>query len=416
MKNNPEAGRFAPAGEAARAVLALTAALLLAGCSTYPAWLPSAGPSAEQVNNSAKVSNAQNAQNLSGIQVVEVTDVVARRVVASQQRSLFSETLGATPAAGFVVGAGDTLEISIWEAPPASLFGTGVIDPRAGASTSRVTALPDQMVNSAGKINVPFAGAVQAAGRSPQQIEAEVVRLLKGKANMPQVLVRVIRNATSNVTVVGEFNTSARMPLTAKGERLLDAVAAAGGVRQPVGKMTVQITRGNLVQALPLETIIKDPRQNIVLQAGDVVTALHQPLSFTVLGATGKNEEQNFEAQGITLAQALARAGGLQDARADARGVIVFRFEDPAALGLKAESGVQATPEGKNTGGVPRRSERPCHVLCGARLSDSQQGRDVRLERVGGGTAEVFEHHRFGGGAHCRRARPQPAQLSLASL
>jgi polysaccharide biosynthesis/export protein len=355
MKQDNEAGRLASAREVNRTPLAqasalasvLVAALVLAGCSTYPAWLPSAGPSAEQVNNSANVANAQNAQNLSGVQVVEVTDVVARRVAASQQRQLFSETLGAKPAAGFVVGAGDVLEISIWEAPPASLFGSGVIDPRAGAAASRVTALPEQMVNSAGKLNVPFAGAVQAAGRSPQEIEADVVRLLKGKANQPQVLVRVIRNATSNVTVVGEFNTSARMPLTAKGERLLDAVAAAGGVRQPVGKMTVQVTRGTTVQALPLETIIKDPLQNIVLQSGDVVTALHQPLSFTVLGATGKNEEMNFEAQGITLAQALARAGGLQDARADARGVFVFRFEDPAALGLKADSGVQTTPEGK---------------------------------------------------------------------
>ena len=315
--------------------------LMSGGCGTHPAWLPSAGPSAEQV------TGVQAAQNSSGIQVIEVTDAVARRVVASQQRRLFSETLGATAPAGFVVGAGDVLEISIWEAPPASLFGTAVLDPRTGASTARVTALPEQMVNSAGQINVPFAGAVQAAGRSPQQIEADVVQLLKGKANQPQVLVRVMRNATSNVTVVGEFSSSTRMPLTAMGERLLDAVAAAGGVRQPVGKMTVQVTRGSSVQALPLETIIQDPRQNIVLQPGDVVTALHQPLSFTVLGATGKNEELNFEAQGITLAQALARAGGLQDTRADARGVFVFRFEDPAALGLKADSGVQATPEGK---------------------------------------------------------------------
>ncbi|MGH8035973.1 MAG: polysaccharide biosynthesis/export family protein, partial [Lysobacterales bacterium] len=279
--------------------------------------------------------------------MIEVTDAVARRVVASQQRRLFSETLGATAPAGFVVGAGDVLEISIWEAPPASLFSSGVLDPRTGATTARVTALPEQMVNSAGQINVPFAGAVQAAGRSPQEIEADIVQRLKGKANQPQVLVRVIRNATSNVTVVGEFASSTRMPLTAMGERLLDALAAAGGVRQPVGKMTVQITRGSSVQALPLETIIQDPRQNIVLQPGDVVTALHQPLSFTVLGATGKNEELNFEAQGITLAQALARAGGLQDLRADARGVFVFRFEEPAALGLNADSRAQTTPEGK---------------------------------------------------------------------
>ena len=60
--------------------------------------------------------------------------------------------------------------------------------------------------------------------------------------------------------------------------------------------MTLQVTRGNQVKAMALDTIIRDPKQNIVLQPGDVITALFQPLSFTVLGATGKNEEINFEA------------------------------------------------------------------------------------------------------------------------
>jgi polysaccharide export outer membrane protein len=135
------------------------------------------------------------------------------------------------------------------------------------------------------------------------------------------------------------------MPLTARGERLLDALATSGGVRQPVNKMTLQLTRGSTVQSLPLQMIIQDPNQNILLQPGDVITALYQPLSFTVLGATGKNEEINFETQGISLAQALARSGGLNDARADARGVFVFRFEDERALDWPASAA--KTPEGK---------------------------------------------------------------------
>ena len=81
------------------------------------------------------------------------------------------------------------------------------------------------------------------------------------------------------------------------------------------------------------------------LQAGDVVTALFQPFSFTALGATGKNEEINFETQGITLAQALARSGGLLDARSDPKGVFIFRFEPKAALTWPRQP-VTATPEG----------------------------------------------------------------------
>jgi len=317
--------------------------LVLTGCSTYPSWLPSAGPNAKQV------AAAPQSPAVAGIQVIDMSDAVARKVLASQQRSLFSETFGDSIVTGNV-GAGDVVEISIWEAPPANLFGSAVVDPRSGGSGAHMTVLPEQMVNRAGTINVPFVGSIKAADQSPKEIEAAITQALKAKANQPQVLVRVIRNASSNVTVVGEVAASLRMPLTSKGERLLDALAAAGGVRQPVGKTTLQITRGNQVQSLPLDSIIQDPRQNIPLQAGDVITALSQPLSFTVLGATGKNEELNFEAQGISLAQALARAGGLQEQRADAQGLFIFRFEDPAALLSKVDALGQpllATPEGR---------------------------------------------------------------------
>ena len=211
---------------------------------------------------------------------------------------------------------------------------------------TRATTLPDQMVNSEGFISIPFAGKIQAAGQSLQAVEAEIVKRLSGKANQPEVFVRLTRNVSSNATVVGEVTNSTRVPLTPGGERLLDALAAAGGVRQPVNKMTIQITRGENVSAMPLDSIIRDPKQNVVLNRGDVVTAMFQPLSFTALGATGKNEEINFETQGISLAQALARIGGLRDERSDPQGVFIFRFESINALTWPKQP-VMSTADGK---------------------------------------------------------------------
>jgi polysaccharide export outer membrane protein len=237
------------------------------------------------------------------------------------------------------IGPGDVIEVSIWEAPPAALFGTATAaDSPLGTSVSSKTVFPKQMVNESGTISVPFAGRIDVAGFSAQEIESRIIEKLKGKANQPQVLVRVIHDASSTVTIVGDVATSTHMPLTPKNERLLDALAAAGGVRDSIGKTSVQVTRGNRVQALPLEQIISDPRQNILLQAGDVITVLSQPMSFTVLGATGSNKEVNFEAKGISLAQALARSGGLDDRLADSQGVFVFRYEYPSVFsGLKDE-------------------------------------------------------------------------------
>ena len=331
-------------------LLAILASAVLAGCSHFPSYIPSTGPSAKEV------VEAPAAQPESGIQVVELTDRVVRRVLAAQRRGTLAEafgTGGSNPA--MAIGYGDIVEVSVWEAPPAALFGTGLADARGGiVATSRVTVLPEQAVNTAGTINMPFAGTIRVVGRQPQDVEAEIVRKLERMANKPQVLLRVVRNVSSGVTVVGEVNTSTRMPLSPKGERLLDALAAAGGVRQAVGKVTLQVTREVIapnggrvarVQAQPLDAIIADPSQNILLQPGDVITALYQPNSLTVLGATARNEELNFEANGITLAQALARAGGLQDARANATGVFIFRFEDPAVLGDAAPT--RTTADGK---------------------------------------------------------------------
>lgn len=311
--------------------------LLLVGCAR----LPTSGPSTNQIETAA------GAKATAGIQIVEVDDAVTRQILSQRAQRLFSESLGEAPNLYSGIGPGDVLEITVWEAPPATLFASGAaIDSRGGAtSTARSVTLPDQTVDREGFITVPFAGRIEAKGKTIQMIEAAVVARLRGKANQPEVVVRQTRNLSSAVTVVGEVANSVRLPLTASGERLLDALAAAGGVRQPVGKVTLQVTRGSSFYALPLDTVIRDPRQNIPLQPGDVVTAMFQPLSYTALGATGKNEEINFEAQGITLAQALARSGGLLDSRSDAQGVFIFRMEPAATLNWPNQP-ARTTPEG----------------------------------------------------------------------
>lgn len=309
------------------------------GCAGFSTWIASSGPNAERING------IRNETNTSGIQIVDVDSKVARKLIVSGKEQQFSNVFVQKTNGEYKIGAGDYLEIAVWEAPPATLFGNAELNSISGSSASNVSTFPEQMVDSQGYITVPFAGRIKAADKTLHQIETDITKKLTGKANQPQVIAHLSKNMTSNVTVVGEVGQSVRMPLSARGERLLDALAAAGGARQPIDKTTLQVTRGAEVHTMALDTIIRDPKQNIVLQPGDVITALFQPLSFTVLGATGKNGEVNFEAQGITLAQALARSGGLRDERADAEGVFIFRFEDPAAV--DKTTNMAMTPEGK---------------------------------------------------------------------
>lgn len=312
--------------------LLLCSCALLTACSGGPL-VGAAGPSTGQVKAASR-------QEGSPVRLVDVTPELARKIVAADRSRSFADTLPDAAQVGTRIGLGDVIDVTLWEAPPAALFGTGSTDTRtsslSGTSTARSVTLPEMMVTSSGSITVPFVGSINVDGRRPQDVEAEIARRLQGRANHPQALVRIVRNAAANVTVVGEVVNSIRMPLTAKGERLLDAIAASGGSRQPIGKLTLQVTRGNQVQAMPLDSVVRDPSQNILLQANDVVTVLYRSLSFTALGATGKNDEVEFEANGITLSQALGRVGGLQDMRANPSGVFIFRFEDPSLFGATA--------------------------------------------------------------------------------
>lgn len=302
---------------------------LLAGCQAF-------GPGRADFTRPSSVPAAAGQPDVP-VRIVQVSGASAPELPVNVAAPSFAQVLGGVRPVGTAVDVGDALEVTIWEAPPATLFGGTATDTRIGTaiSTARPTTLPEVIVGPEGTISVPFAGSIPARGLTLREIESEIVRRLRGRANSPQALVRLQRNATSTVTVIGEVNQSARLPLTPRGERVLDAIAQVGGVKSPVNLTTIQVTRGGTNYRMPLTAVIEQSENNVVLAKDDVVTALFQPYSFTVLGAAGRNDEIRFEAFGIKLSQALGRIGGLQDGRANPRGVFLFRWgdrSDPAQL------------------------------------------------------------------------------------
>lgn len=306
-------------------------------CMTLPLLLALGGCGALGLSTSvgpspSAVAAAARSGVIDGVLVVDLNSDLAS-MPRRASTPTFADTMNdARPSRG-LVGPGDGLAISILEAPPAMLFGSissAPDDPQPGGPAS--AALPDTLVGSSGTIAVPFAGQIQAAGRTTGQIEQDIARRLAGKAHDPQVSVRLVRIAATSATVVGDVRSPMIIPLTGKGERLLDAIAAAGGTSQPADKTVVQITRGSRVASMPLDDVIRNPSDNVILSSNDVVTAFSQIYSYTVLGAASKSGEVQFEATGITLAQALGRVGGLQDFRADPRGVFLFRWADPSDI------------------------------------------------------------------------------------
>ncbi|MCF7520559.1 polysaccharide export protein [Neisseria sp. ZJ106] len=302
-----------------QSIMTAVCAAALAACSA----LPSSGPSARQVGALVQ----QNAQ-IPEVELIDVDGKVANSLYQTQSHQSFSQ-LGEGYASNGAVNIGDVLDIMIWEAPPAVLFGGGLSN--TGSGSAQQTKLPEQIVNARGSVSVPFVGDVPVAGKTPLQIQDIIKGRLKKMANQPQVVVRLLQNHAATVSVIRAGN-SVRMPLTTAGERILDAVAAVGGSSANVQDTNVQLTRGNVVKTVALEDLVANPRQNILLRRGDIVTLITNPSSFTSMGAVGTTQEIRFSVKGLSLAEAVGRMGGLQDWRSDARGVFVFRYTPLADL------------------------------------------------------------------------------------
>jgi polysaccharide export outer membrane protein len=271
----------------------------------------------------------------------DVVDMINRPTRDSFAAAFSDHRSSAEP----LIGIGDGVSVTIWEASAGGLFSAPIISDKFSSGSNSAT-IPEQIVGRDGAITVPYAGRVEVAGRTTRAVQTVIEQALAGKAIQPQVLVNVAHPISNSVTVGGEAVGAARIPLSVKGDRLLDVVASAGGVKVPVNETYVELARGHTTARVPLTRIIADPRENIFMQANDVLTLVHDPQTFLAVGATGFNAEIPFNADGISLAQAIVKAGGLQDVRSDPQGVFVFRYEKPSVARELAPN-IQLPPRGR---------------------------------------------------------------------
>lgn len=297
------------------------AALAIAGCST----LSGAGPSTDDV---IAQSTAPGVQRYEMIEIdASVIDVLRHR----GQDSLLSRFGDYRPSVEPKIGVGDSVSVTIWEAGAGGLFSAPLVTDRFSTG-SKSSTIPEQIVGRDGSISVPYAGRIRVAGHTTQEVQGVIEHALAGKSIEPQVLVNVPRSVSNSVTVTGEVVNGARIPLSLRGDRVMDVIATAGGIRAPVNETYVQLSRGRETVRVAMSRVSADTKENIYLRPNDVLTLIRDPQTFIAYGATGKNAEVPFDAEGINLSQALAKAGGLLDFRSDPAGVFVFRFEPESVV------------------------------------------------------------------------------------
>lgn len=317
-----------------RTLSALLIAAILSGCST----LPRDGPSSRAIERGA-TEDADGADYA----IVELDYAAAERVRAVPGPELGSLAAASSAQRVDVIGEGDLLSIAVFE-PSGTLFGGGSSGDTVRSGNQ---ALPSITVDRGGTVTVPFAGAVRVAGLTATEAGAAIRRALSGRVGNPQVTVQIEENASNTVTVLGEVKEPGRAPLSVNADTILDVIAAAGGAARPVEDIEVRIRRGDQTFAAPLSSVTTDFGQNARLQRGDQINLVYVPRRFRTFGALGAVSEADMPAGELTLAGALSRAGGLNDNFANARSVLVFRFERPEvarALGVTQPPTIRGVP------------------------------------------------------------------------
>ena len=154
----------------------------------------------------------------------------------------------------YVIGADDTLRITVWKEPDMS---------------ATLPVRPD------GKISLPLLDDVQAAGMTPMQLSASIKEKLKKYIADPRVTVVVAAMNSQRIYVLGEVTHTGTMPLL-PNMTVLQALSSAG-FTQFANLKAIYLLRTQDGRQTKMPFNYKDAikgrgtQQNIVLKPGDTI-------------------------------------------------------------------------------------------------------------------------------------------------
>jgi polysaccharide export outer membrane protein len=234
------------------------------------------------------------------------------------------------PYSQYRVGPRDVLNITVWDHPELTI----------PAGQFRSAEAAGSVVGEDGTFFYPYAGIVQAAGRTVEEIREELTQKLSKYIELVQLDVRVASYRSQRVYVVGEVMQAGiqlvrDIPLT-----VLEAINNAGGVKPVADLRNVTLTRDDKTYSINLLSLYEggDIKQNVLLRHGDILNIPDSSLNKVfVLGETGfatggvsgtglsMSRSLIMNKARLTLTEALSDVGGVNQTTSDAARIFVFR-------------------------------------------------------------------------------------------
>jgi polysaccharide export outer membrane protein len=306
---------------------------LFASC----AYMPGMGPDAASVINNAEGASRTETDTLGyNYVLVDITSDTIPFMMKSGIDAGLTFGIDSDVIPEIRLGVGDVIQLTVFESEAGGLF----IPREAGVRPGNFVELPRQEIGRNGKITVPYAGELTAAGQTPETLESNVEQRLEALAIEPEVTVTILERNYAQVTVIGAVENSGKYIIGTGGDRILDIIGKAGGVTTDDFSTDVTLTRAGISATVPYELITSNPFENIYVAPGDSLILSSEARKFYIFGASGVGEYA-FNSGDADLRKALSIASGLNDGSADPSQVFIYRSENRdvlAAMGFDVAS------------------------------------------------------------------------------
>jgi polysaccharide biosynthesis/export protein len=339
--------------------LPLIASVILSGCALAPG-MSFSGALPSDESGFSTVSYSSQASEAERFKVQPITP----QLVLSQSQARNGPKVGrANPALiqqiaqyRYRVQPRDVLSIVIWGDPveTSSFTAIGSVGNSAAANGQGVPF----KVNPDGTIYFPYVGSVEVAGKTTEEIRADIARLMIPYLNNPQITVDVAQFVSQKYQLLGAVVKPGLYPVTDVPVTVSQAISAAGGV---ITQVPNTITTGNTIprplgdlsrvlyvhdgaaSVLNLRALTRfgDTSQDRLISPGDVIDVPDNSVEQVhLIGEVAHPGNYPFDNGELNLAQLLGDAGGLSLETADAARVFVFRgaYEKPQIYWLDARS------------------------------------------------------------------------------